>query len=75
MISNLDTLTAQALSLPADERFELAQRIWLSVEQEMGGNDALFTEIARRDEELDAGVAQTFSHDEVMRDARKTLGE
>jgi putative addiction module component (TIGR02574 family) len=75
MISNLDTLTAQALSLPADERFELAQRIWLSVEREMGGNDALFTEFARRDEEIDAGIAQTVSHDEVMRDARKTIGE
>jgi putative addiction module component (TIGR02574 family) len=75
MISNLDALTSQALSLPSDERFELAQRLWLSVGRELEVDEALFTEIARRDDEIEAGAAQTFSHDEVMRDARRALGE
>jgi putative addiction module component (TIGR02574 family) len=75
MVSNLDALTAQALSLPPDERFELAQRLWVSVGREIEADEALFAEIARRDGEIEADAAPTFSHDEVMRDARKTLGE
>ena len=58
MNSNLDSLTAQALSLTAAERFELAQRLWLSVEEEVEGGEALFDEIARRDGEINAGTAR-----------------
>jgi putative addiction module component (TIGR02574 family) len=75
MISNLDALIAQALSLPPEERFELAQRLWVSVGREVEADESLLAEIIRRDSEIDADAAPTFSHDEVMRDARKTLGE
>ena len=32
MSPTLDALTAQALALPPEQRFELAQRLWESVE-------------------------------------------
>jgi putative addiction module component (TIGR02574 family) len=75
MSPNLDSLTSQALALPVEQRFELAQRLWQSVEGQLDEDEELFAEIARRDAEMDMGIAQTYSHEEVMRDARKALGE
>ena len=74
MSTTLDTLTAQALALPPEQRAELAERLWLSVEGPLAEDEALFEEIKRREAEIESG-AQTFSHEEVMRDARKALGE
>jgi putative addiction module component (TIGR02574 family) len=75
MSPNLDALTAQALSLSPDERFELAQRLWLSIEGQIEEDEALFAEIARRTSEIETGSVRTYSHEEVMRDARQALGE
>ena len=75
MSPNLDALTALALSLPPDERFELAERLWLSVEGRADEDEELFDEIARRDTEMEAGHVRIYSHEEVMRDARQALGE
>jgi putative addiction module component (TIGR02574 family) len=77
MSTNLDlgVLTTQALALPPQQRVELAQRLWDSVEGQIDDNEELFAEIDRRDAEIESGAVQTFSHEEVMRDARKVLGE
>jgi putative addiction module component (TIGR02574 family) len=75
MSPTFDALTAHALALPPDQRFELAQRLWESVAGQLDENEELFAEIARRDAEMDRSAVRTFSHEEVMRDARKALGE
>jgi putative addiction module component (TIGR02574 family) len=75
MSTSFDALAAQALALPPDQRFELAERLWISVEGQLNEEETLFAEIARRDAEMQSGAARTYSHDEVMRDARKVLGE
>lgn len=75
MSMSIDTLTAAALSLPPDQRFELAQRLWESVEGQLDEDDELFAEIERRDAEIESGAVQTLSHEEVMREVRKTLGK
>jgi len=75
MSTDLHSLTSQALALPAEQRFELAQRLWESVEGALGGDEELFAEIARRDAEMEMRTVKTYSHDEVIRDARKALGE
>ena len=75
MSPNLDSLTTQALALPLEQRFVLAQRLWESVEGQLDEGEELFAEIARRDAEMDIGTVQTYSHEEVVRDARKALGE
>jgi putative addiction module component (TIGR02574 family) len=75
MSPSLDSLTTQALALPTEQRFELAQRLWESVEVQMDGDAELFAEIDRRCAEIDSGTAITHSHEEVMRDARKALDE
>jgi putative addiction module component (TIGR02574 family) len=74
MSANLDSLTSQVLALPPEQRLVLAQRLWESMEGQVDEDDELFAEIARRDAEMDAGSVQTYSHDQVMRDARETLG-
>ena len=75
MSPSLDSLTTQALALPTEQRFELAQRLWESVEGQMDGDAELFAEIDRRCAEIDSGIAITHSHEEVMRDVRKALDE
>jgi putative addiction module component (TIGR02574 family) len=75
MTPAFDALAAQVLALPPDQRFELAQRLWASVEGQIDEDEALFAEIERRSAEMAQGSVQTFSHDEVMRDARKALGQ
>lgn len=75
MSPTLDMLTQQALALPADQRYELVQRVWSSIEDQYIEDEELFAEIERRDAEIEAGVVRTYSHDEVIKDARKAIGE
>ncbi|MEX0613945.1 MAG: addiction module protein [Pirellulales bacterium] len=75
MSPNLDSLTNQVLALPVEQRIELAQRLWQSMEGQLDEDEELFAEIARRDAEMDLGSVKTYSHEDVMRDARKALGE
>jgi putative addiction module component (TIGR02574 family) len=70
---DLDTLTTQGLSLPPEQRCELAQRLWLSVEAAIDEEEELFAEIARRDAEMESGTFRTYTHEEVMRGARQGL--
>jgi len=75
MSSSFDSLASQAMSLSPEQRFELAQRLWEGVEGQLDEDEALFAEIDRRDAEIDSGKAPTYSHEEVMRDAKEALGE
>jgi putative addiction module component (TIGR02574 family) len=75
MSPNLDALTTQALALPPEQRFELAQRLWESVGPTPELDEELIAEIERRDAEIESGATRTYSHEEVMRDAKKAIGE
>ena len=75
MSLTFDSLTAQAMELPPEQRFELAQRLWQSVEGQVDEDEELFAKIARRDAEIEAGKIPTYSHEQVMRDAKKALGQ
>jgi putative addiction module component (TIGR02574 family) len=73
MSPNLDSLTSQALALPVEQRFELAQRLWQSVEGQLDEDEELFAEIARRDAEMDAGAVKPIPFDQAMREIRDSL--
>jgi putative addiction module component (TIGR02574 family) len=75
MSPTFDALTEQALALPPQQRVELAQRLWSSVEDQLGEDEELFAEIARRDAELESGAVRTYTHEEVINAARKAIGE
>lgn len=64
----LDSLSADALTLPPEERVALARRLLFSVEPKPSAEiDAAWeNEIARRIAQFDAGQAQTVSSDSVF---------
>lgn len=73
MSPTLDTLTQQALALPADQRYELVQRVWLSIEDQYIEDEELFAEIERRDAELESGKVKPIPFDQAMREIRDSL--
>jgi putative addiction module component (TIGR02574 family) len=73
MAATLDELTREILSLPADDRFKLAERIWDSIEdahlrvEPMSDSVRAAAEDAlRRDAEMSSGADEGRSLDEVM---------
>lgn len=70
-----ETIRREALSLPAEERAELAEQLLSSLEPLSESEvDALwFAEAARRAHEIDDGKAKRYSSDEVREQARSLL--
>ena len=75
MSTNFDSVSAEAMSLPPDLRFVLARQLWESVEGQLDEDVELIAEFERRCAEVDSGNGRTYSHEEVMREARKAAGE
>jgi putative addiction module component (TIGR02574 family) len=70
MSPDFDTLATQALSLPPEQRFELAQRLWVSVEATIDEDEELFAEIARRDAAVESGAVTPVPYEQAMREIR-----
>lgn len=75
MSIDYDSLTSQAMALPPDQRFELAQRLWESVDIRLDEDEALFAEIERRCAEVDTGAVQPIPFDQAIREVRARLHE
>ena len=70
-----DQITTAALALSLEERVQLAQALWVSIDKglvEMKEAEAV-GESARRAEELDRGEDEGQLHEEAMRDLRRGL--
>jgi hypothetical protein len=72
MSANFDALANQILSLPTEQRVELAHMLWVSVEGEVNDTE-VFEEIARREAELKGGTVQPIDFDTAMREIRQSL--
>ena len=72
---DLETLRRQALSLPVDQRAELAKELLSSLDEvsEAEAEQLWFQEAARRADEIDRGAAQRIPADEVRRRAHALL--
>jgi putative addiction module component (TIGR02574 family) len=66
-------IASEALGLPPAERAVLAQQLWDSVYPETAIDQDAIEEAERRDAELDSGLEQEISHEELMAAARKAL--
>lgn len=66
----LQRVEAAALLLSPDERAELAERLWASVEGRDSLDPAWEAEIKRRMQEVDSGAVQCRPWDEVMTELR-----
>jgi len=75
-MSTLSDVTKDALSLPADDRAVLAQRVWESMEHfaDADVEKAWMAEADRRWREIEEGKVQCQPADQVMSQARKSLG-
>jgi putative addiction module component (TIGR02574 family) len=73
MSPNLDNLTTQMLALPLDDRVELAQRLWQSLEGQLSEDEELFAEIERREADVESGTVKPLPYDEAMRKVRESL--
>ena len=78
-MASISQLTQEALSLPFDDRMQLAQRLWASLQPspdatvEDQEREAL--DLAdRRDADLESGSVEGVSHADAMAKARKSLG-
>jgi putative addiction module component (TIGR02574 family) len=66
----LEVVAEQALQLEAEERAELAERLWLSVQGAQGLHPAWEAEIASRVADMDAGNTDFVSADDAMTELR-----
>lgn len=72
---NTDTIEDTALHLPLQQRAELAHKLLLSLEEQNEGEvaEAWRVEALRRATEIDSGLADTVSAEEVSAAARNLL--
>jgi putative addiction module component (TIGR02574 family) len=70
-----EAITAEALSLPSDERAALVLRLAESLDEEHDGDadDAWAAEVAARIEAVRAGTAETITTAEALAQARARL--
>lgn len=74
MPNRIEVLEAQAMSLSPEERADLAEKLWLSVNSKEEVQDAWDNEIERRIREIDAGEVQAVPWDTVLAGLRAKLG-
>ncbi|MFZ1547266.1 MAG: addiction module protein [Candidatus Nitrotoga sp.] len=72
---NTETLEDTALHLPMQQRAELAHKLLLSLEEQSEGEiaEAWRVEALRRSAEIDSGLVDTVSSEEVSAAARALL--
>ena len=73
MSPSLQQLAHQAMKLTPEERIELAEKLWLSVDTLEKIEAAWNAEIERRVAQLDAGEVGTVFVDEVIAELRAKL--
>lgn len=69
-VATLQRIEAAALQLSPDERAELAERLWASLEGGDEPDPAWEAEIRRRMQEVDSGAVQCRPWDDVMAELR-----
>ncbi len=75
MSNNFDSVSAQAMSLPADLRFVLAQQLWESVEGQIDEDTEIVAEFDRRCAEVDSGAVKPIPYEQAMQEIRAGLDE
>lgn len=69
MSNTADSLLADALLLPQDERRRVAEELWNSLDDawsDLANDDEFWAEMERRKQELDADPSQALTHEDVM---------
>ena len=75
MSADFDSVSADAMSLPPDLRFVLAQQLWESVEGQIDEDQALIAEFDRRCAELDSGKVESIPFEQAMQEIRAKFND
>lgn len=73
MTVSFHQVASEAMKLSAEERMNLAEKLWISVETPAEVEAAWDAEIERRVQQLDAGEVDTVSMDVVIAELRAKL--
>ena len=66
-------IISEAMKLPPQERADLADRLWISVDAPQAVADAWDAEVERRVAQLDAGEVDTVPFEQVIAELRAKL--
>lgn len=70
MSANAKTLESEVMKLSREERADLADKLWLSVDDQIAVDAAWSLEIERRLREVAEGTADIVSHTDVVAEMR-----
>ena len=70
MSADAKQLELEAMKLSREERAQLADKLWLSLEDQGAVNSAWVLEIERRLREIDDGAVRTVTHEDVVAEMR-----
>lgn len=75
MMSKFEEVTSKAMTLPPENRAELAELLIQSLDEKEDEEvrSAWLSEIRRRDQEISSGASVTKSAEQVLREAREEL--
>ena len=73
MSRSYDEIVSEAMELPPQERADLADRLWISVDTPEAVAAAWDAEIARRIAQLDAGEIEALPFEQVIAELREKL--
>lgn len=73
MSTSLRDIEAAALELPEEERAQLAQRLYASLDRDADIEAAWAAEIRRRVADLEAGLVETIPAEQALAEARRRL--
>ena len=68
-----DSILAQVMSLPPDDRVELAERVIINTPDDAEVEAAQLAEVRRRIADDRAGITQTVPLDEALRQVREAV--
>lgn len=74
MPPKLDDIQAEAMKLAIEERAELADRLWASLEPQADVDAAWAVEIERRVRQLEMNEVETIPHEIVIGELRNKFG-
>lgn len=74
MPATLEEIQAEAMKLSTEERAELADRLWASLEPRSEIDAAWDAEVERRVRQLEAGEVETIPHEIVIAELRSKHG-
>lgn len=74
MLGSIERIEAEAMKLSIEERADLADRLWASVEPQTHVDAAWAVEIERRIRQIETGQVETIPHETIIAELHNKFG-